>query len=258
MSRRRNPTRVKMQVTAQTPSSVLSSAALPGDAFVAQEAPYAVRGSTAHQPTGSSSRYATSPLVVATRDARVGLRAQPSGAFPDRKLRKGLPRPQLVPLALAPGRLPAGAEDRLEVIPTRFVGERSRDDRETLRPACLLAEAPAAMLTAHRVLAFGVIIVPQARRSPAALYWRGRGRAPRQLLALAQTLLVAQVASVCCFSRTAGGRVTSCTTCTAPLPSASRSCRGSTPRRRPGGCSGSRAVLRWRLRSAIRALTTGG
>jgi hypothetical protein len=52
------------------------------------------------------------------------------------------------------------------------------------------------MLTAHRVLAVGVIVVcAGASFAGGILYWRGRGAGAltTQLLALAQTLLVAQV-----------------------------------------------------------------
>ena len=55
--RRRKPARVTKHVTAQTPSSVLSSArSAQGTRVLSSNRGYAVRGSIAHQPTGSRAR----------------------------------------------------------------------------------------------------------------------------------------------------------------------------------------------------------
>jgi hypothetical protein len=59
--------------------------------------------------------------------ATVGLLAQPVGAYFGGKRGKGLSRPQFVPLALAPGRLAARTEDRLQVFPARLVGGHDGD-----------------------------------------------------------------------------------------------------------------------------------
>src|SRR5262249_52978325 len=57
--------------------------------------------------------------------AALGLRAQPVGALLHREVVEGLAPVQLEALALASGRRPALAEDRLQVLPARLV---RRDD----------------------------------------------------------------------------------------------------------------------------------
>src|SRR5438876_587028 len=65
MPRLRKPARVTKQVTAQTLPSVLSSSrSSHGTRLLRSKRGYSVRGSTAHQPTGSPSRKATRPLVA--------------------------------------------------------------------------------------------------------------------------------------------------------------------------------------------------
>ena len=62
--------RVTKQVTAQTPSSFYSSCLPVHGTRARSRRRYAVRGSTAHQPAGSPSKYATSPLVDSAADCR--------------------------------------------------------------------------------------------------------------------------------------------------------------------------------------------
>src|SRR3954471_21837137 len=56
--------------------------------------------------------------------------AQPAGAFRGGERRPRRPGTHLVPLAPAPSRIAARAEDGLEILPKRFVG---RDDRDLRR-----------------------------------------------------------------------------------------------------------------------------
>jgi hypothetical protein len=75
--------------------------------------------------------------------ATVGLLPQPEGPLLDREVVERLPRPQLVPLALAPVSLPARAEDRLEVVPARLVGGHDRDRAFRRRHAARFSTTPA-------------------------------------------------------------------------------------------------------------------
>src|SRR5918995_511243 len=111
-------------------------ATLPGDAV------------GAHQARVAGAWFDRTPadrLAVEVRDetargaglrmAAVGLLTQPVGAFLVGKGGEELPRPQLVPLALAPGRLAPCAEDRLQVFPARLVGGHDGDRRFRCRHA---------------------------------------------------------------------------------------------------------------------------
>src|SRR5919198_4171349 len=65
MPRLRKPVRVTKQVTAHTlPSDLSSFRSSHGTRLLRSKRAYSVRGSTAHQPTGSASRKATKPLVA--------------------------------------------------------------------------------------------------------------------------------------------------------------------------------------------------
>src|SRR5207247_4563819 len=61
--------------------------------------------------------------------ARGRLRAEPGSAFVSRKRTERLPRPALVPLALARRGGPARAEHGLEGLPARRVGRHDREPR---------------------------------------------------------------------------------------------------------------------------------
>ena len=133
--RLRKPARVNKQVTAQTLASALSSARPSHGTRKLRQA--RVGGARLDRAPADG-------LAVDVRDqaagrvrlrvAAVGLLAQPVGALLDGKRAKGLARPQLVALALAPGAA-ARAEDRLQVRAARLVGGHDADRGSRCRHA---------------------------------------------------------------------------------------------------------------------------
>ena len=129
MPRRRNPERVTKQVTAQTLCvGLVLVPAFPRDAHL-QRQPWVVRARLDGAPpdglaveVGDKSAGRRRPRVAA-----LGLSAEPVSEFLGADGGPGLAGPHLEPLALAPVRISARAEDRLDVLPARLVGG---DDRE--------------------------------------------------------------------------------------------------------------------------------
>ena len=117
------------------------------------------------------------------------------------------------------------------------------------------------MLSAHATLAYFAVAVPALAAAVGGfVYWRrrGAGRIVANLLALAQTLMIAQVGLGLLLLSDDGARRTTSTTSTARSPSARCSCRGCTrPRAAPrrlawfAGTSALAAAL------AVRAFMTG-
>ncbi len=101
---------------------------LPGDAGLEQQA----RVGGARLDRAPADGLAVEVGDEAARRARlrvttVGLRTEPEGQLLGADRGPGLPGLHLVPLAVAPGRIAARAEDGLEILPARLVGGDDRD-----------------------------------------------------------------------------------------------------------------------------------